>query len=98
MAVSNVDFQQADVEEMALDQRTLDVILCSSGLIYFDNVQALLTKWHSWLRPGGRLAFNTPQASSRLALFKKGELDSNPIAHGLAFDARRCHFQSHSRN
>ena len=42
-------------------QGPFDVITCSSALLYLPDVPAALRLFRSWLRPGGRLIFNTPK-------------------------------------
>lgn len=38
-----------------------DTILCSSGMLYLQDVQAAIEKFSSWLEEDGMLCFNTPQ-------------------------------------
>lgn len=49
-----------DVETASFPSNTFDRILCSNGMTYLQHPQAMLQKFHLWLRPGGKLAFNNP--------------------------------------
>ena len=57
-------FENGDIEEASFDLHSFDFILCSSALIYLSDVEGALTEWHHWLKPGGKLVFNTPKVSS----------------------------------
>lgn len=64
--LTNLTFQQGDAEEIELGESSFDVITCSSAIIYLADVPAALVKLHRWLKPGGRLVFNTPQVNAVL--------------------------------
>ncbi|KAK9816432.1 hypothetical protein WJX72_000139 [[Myrmecia] bisecta] len=61
LGLTNIRFQQGDAEQAELAAGSFDVITCSSAIIYLQDVHAALVKVRSWLKPGGRLVFNTPQ-------------------------------------
>lgn len=54
----NVTFFKGDANRMDLAAGSLDAILCSSSLMWFDDIPATLRRWHGWLAPGGTLAFS----------------------------------------
>jgi SAM-dependent methyltransferase len=58
--LANVTFEAGDADTLPLPAGGFDVALCSSGMLYFADVGAALRRIAGWLRPGGRLAFNTP--------------------------------------
>lgn len=64
LGLSNVELLSGDVETVELEEATFDRILCSSALLYFQDLQGTLGRFCTWLKPGGRLCFNTPQARS----------------------------------
>ena len=56
-------FLAADIESLHTSfaaPATRDAILCSNALPFLRDIPAALTTWRSWLRPGGRVVFNTP--------------------------------------
>ena len=58
---SNVQFEVADVGDADSVAESFDALLCSASLPYLWDVKAALYKFRNWLKPGGRLVFNTPQ-------------------------------------
>lgn len=56
--LQNVEFIEADAELIDFEQNSFDVILCSLAICYLTDIQKALRKWHSFLRPGGKLVFN----------------------------------------
>ena len=67
----NVRFEVGDVDDLRLPAGSFDAALCSNGMIYFADTAGALRRISGWLRPGGRLVFNTPivrtlQASTHL--------------------------------
>ncbi len=60
----NTKFVAGDAEDCTFGPDSFDAILCSSALPFFTDTPAALATWHSWLRPGGRVAFNAPKASA----------------------------------
>ncbi|CAA3004964.1 methyltransferase domain-containing, partial [Olea europaea subsp. europaea] len=58
----NIRFQVADAQAADFEPECFDAILCSNGLLYMADVPGAVSSWASWLRPGGKLCFNTPQA------------------------------------
>jgi ubiquinone/menaquinone biosynthesis C-methylase UbiE len=64
--VSNVELLHGDVTGELVtaalrDAAAFDVITCSSAMIYLPDVPAALRQFASWLAPGGKLVFNSPQ-------------------------------------
>ena len=65
--LSNLTFQLRDAETAIFEESSFDSILCSSGLIYLQDHDAALRRFLQWLKPGGKLCFNTPQVCTALA-------------------------------
>ena len=63
--LSNLKFLLLDVETAEFSEGTFDRLLCSSGMLYLQHIGAAVHRFHSWLKPGGEIHFNTPQASLR---------------------------------
>lgn len=60
---SILSFIEGDVEEQTFPDATFDTILCSASLPYLTDIQAAFKRWHRWLKPRGKLVFNTPQVT-----------------------------------
>lgn len=56
-----MDFLLADAEAVSFPEHSFDLILCSNGMAYLQDIPAAVKKFHSWLKPGGKLCFNNPQ-------------------------------------
>ncbi len=65
--INNLELIEADVELIDFDSEQFDVIFCCSALVYVSDILAILEKCYCWLKPGGCLAFTTPERSSYLA-------------------------------
>ena len=61
--LNNISFLEGDIEGADFPNRSFDVILCSSAIFYF-NMQITAKRLHTWLKPGGLLAYNTLQVTS----------------------------------
>lgn len=66
-AVDNLELIEADVESIDFNSEQFDVIFCCSALVYISDISAIVKKIYRWLKPGGCLAFTTPEKSSYLA-------------------------------
>jgi ubiquinone/menaquinone biosynthesis C-methylase UbiE len=66
LGLSNITFLVADVEDVTFDNASFDSILSASAIPYLQDVKATFGKFSSWLRPGGRFVFNTPQACPQI--------------------------------
>ncbi|BAZ13943.1 type 11 methyltransferase [Calothrix sp. NIES-4071] len=71
--LQNVEFIEADAELIDFGQDSFDVILCSLAICYLTDIPAALHKWHSFLKPGGKLVFNawTENAFTTSVLFRE---------------------------
>ncbi|MBW4604728.1 MAG: methyltransferase domain-containing protein [Calothrix sp. FI2-JRJ7] len=85
--LQNVEFIEADAELIDFEQNSFDVILCSLAICYLTDIQKALYKWHSFLKPGGKLVFNawTENAFTTSVLFREvaaryGIIVTNPNA------------------
>ena len=54
--LANVEVREMDGEELDLDDRSFDAVVCRVGLIYFPDQQRALREIHRVLRPGGRVS------------------------------------------
>ena len=66
-ALSNLEFLVADAELAHLEHGAYDRIMCSSGMLYLQHIEAAVGRFHDWLKPGGQLLFNTPQVHMLLS-------------------------------
>jgi SAM-dependent methyltransferase len=55
--LSNVSFEQADVQAFPFEAEAFDVAISRFGVMFFDDPHAAFVRIHQALRPGGRLAF-----------------------------------------
>lgn len=62
LQLSNCNFQLVDAEAADFQAESFDAVLCSSGMLYMQDIASAIRRFQAWLRPGGRLCFNTPQA------------------------------------
>ena len=69
-AIDNLELIEADVESIDFQREQFDTIFCCSALVYISNIPAMIAKCYLWLKPGGCLAFTTPERSSYLAEVK----------------------------
>lgn len=58
LALTNIAFEKADADEQAFGENQFDVILCSSAIVYFADIPAVLHRWHTALKPGGIIVFS----------------------------------------
>ena len=65
--IDNLELIEADVELVDFNAEQFDFIFCCSALVYISNIPAILDRCYDWLKPGGCLAFTTPDKSSNLA-------------------------------
>lgn len=65
--IENLELIESDVESIDFDSGHFDAIFCCSALVYISNIPALLQKCHRWLKPGGYLAFTSPEKGSHLS-------------------------------
>ena len=76
-------FTCADLETLHFPTATFDAILCSSALVFLQDIPSTLTNWHHWLNPTtGRVVFNSPKrhASAAFEIFA-----SEGAKHGAGF-------------
>jgi arsenite methyltransferase len=65
--IDNLELIEADVELVDFNTEQFDLIFCCSALVYISNIPAILDRCYGWLKPGGCLAFTTPDKLSYLA-------------------------------
>jgi len=57
--ITNLELIEADIEAVDFKPEQFNIIFCCSAIVYVSDIPALLNKCHSWLKPGGYLAFST---------------------------------------
>lgn len=63
LGLQNVKLIEADAETVKFEDESFDVILCSSAIVYFKDIQATLQNWYYWLKIGGILDFHLARIS-----------------------------------
>ncbi|DBB16987.1 TPA: hypothetical protein ACH3X3_014092 [Trebouxia sp. C0006] len=61
--LNNIKFLEGDIEHADFPSKSFDAILCSSAIFYFD-MPSTVKRLHTWLKPGGLLAYNTLQVEA----------------------------------
>jgi SAM-dependent methyltransferase len=56
LGLENIEFRQADAEELQVPEEGFDAVLCRFGLMFFPDVGKALERIRAALVPGGRLA------------------------------------------
>ncbi|HEY6805366.1 MAG TPA: methyltransferase domain-containing protein [Pyrinomonadaceae bacterium] len=62
--LQNVELLEADIERVDFAMEGLDVVLCSSALMWLSDIPAVLKRCRTWLKPDGLLAFSCYTESS----------------------------------
>jgi protein-L-isoaspartate(D-aspartate) O-methyltransferase len=62
--LENVELIEADAEYISFEDESFDVILCSSAIVYFKDIQAALQNWYRWLKNGGIVGFSSSSNQS----------------------------------
>ena len=60
--LNNIRFLEGDIEHAEFPSKSFDAILCYSAIFYFD-MPTTAKRLHTWLKPGGLLAYNTLQVA-----------------------------------
>jgi len=68
LALTNIEFEEADADEQQFQESQFDAILCSSAIVYLTDIPKALRQWHNALKAGGVVAFsclaeNSPTSS-----------------------------------
>ena len=90
LGLRNVRFEVGDVDDLRLPAGGFDAALCSNGMIYFQDTAGALRRISAWLRPGGRLVFNTPMARTLLASTHPTQSHSTSVPAGVHCCAGLC--------
>lgn len=56
--LQNVEFIEADAENLDFSDNSFDIVLCSLALCYLTDIPAALRKWHRLIKTDGFIAFN----------------------------------------
>ncbi|ARV62334.1 methyltransferase type 11 [Nostocales cyanobacterium HT-58-2] len=54
----NVEFLEADAENLTFTDNSFDIIFCSLAICYLTHIPTALHKWYCFLKQGGTVAFN----------------------------------------
>ncbi|ABA22551.1 Protein-L-isoaspartate(D-aspartate) O-methyltransferase [Trichormus variabilis ATCC 29413] len=54
----NIELIKADAEYINFEDESFDVILCSTAIVYFQDIPAALGKWYRFLKKGGIVGFS----------------------------------------
>jgi ubiquinone/menaquinone biosynthesis C-methylase UbiE len=65
--LQNVEFVNADAEQLDLPAESFDFIFCASALVLMRDIPATLHRCFHWLRPNGFIAFDVPAKPFGLA-------------------------------
>lgn len=52
----NVEFVERDAEQLEFDEATFDAVVSRAGLMFLPDVAGTLSRLHTFLKPGGRIA------------------------------------------
>jgi ubiquinone/menaquinone biosynthesis C-methylase UbiE len=58
LELTNIHFQIADAEDLDFPINSFDRILCASAFIWMQDIQAALSHWYTFLKPGGIIGFH----------------------------------------
>ena len=64
LALTNIEFEEADADEQQFQESQFDTILCSSAIVYLTDIPKALHQWHNALKAGGVVAFSCLAESS----------------------------------
>lgn len=92
--LKNIELIEADAEYLDFAENSFDAIFCSSAIVLFNDIPAVLRNWYRFLKPGGFVAFHayletgmmTPEIMRACA--KCGI--SLPNIHDLLGTAEKC--------
>ncbi len=56
----NIDFVQADAEQLAFPHDSFDFIFCASAIVFISDIPRALRHWFDFLKPRGIIAFDVP--------------------------------------
>ena len=77
--LANVRFFRADAATLTFPRDSFDCLFCASGLVFMADIPRAPARWSSFLKAGGQIAFDTPEAPFGLL-----EMLANAAgAHGL---------------
>jgi len=101
LALTNIEFEEADADEQQFQESQFDAILCSSAIVYLTDIPKALRQWHNGLKAGGVVAFSCLAESSPTSsvLFREvvqryGITIPNP--NELLGTHEKCHQMLHS--
>lgn len=57
---ARIEWHQGDAGSLPLPDECVDVVLCQMGLMFIEDKAGAVTEMYRVLRPGGRVALNTP--------------------------------------
>jgi ubiquinone/menaquinone biosynthesis C-methylase UbiE len=94
--LQNLEFVEADAEDLNYPDNSFDVVLCSLAICYLTDISKAFSKWYRWLKLGGILVFNawaetafTPSVLFREVAQRYGIQVPNP--NEILGTVERCH-------
>ncbi len=57
--IKNIQFGQANAEQLEFEDNVFDVVLCSSGIYIMRNIPQCISEWKRVVNRGGKVAFST---------------------------------------
>ncbi|MBD2250919.1 class I SAM-dependent methyltransferase [Nostoc parmelioides] len=58
LGLQNIELIAADAEYINFEDESFDVILCSTAIVYFQDIPGALGKWYRFLKKGGIVGFS----------------------------------------
>jgi len=84
--LGNVELKLVDAEALDFIENSFDHIFCSSAFIWMANLQAALSHWYKFLKPGGQISFHAFADTS----FVGGVVLQNVSErHGISYSMNR---------
>jgi len=65
--LQNIELIEADAEYFNFSDNSFDVVFCCEAIVLFPDINAILKKWHRFLKPGGFVAFTCPPETAYMA-------------------------------
>jgi protein-L-isoaspartate(D-aspartate) O-methyltransferase len=95
--LNNIQLIEADVETIDFPEYHFDGIFCSSAIVLFQDIPALLTKGYRWLKPDGFIAFSAYAEMSHLTPLIAKVCANNgillPNLHEPVGSSEKCYHQ-----
>ncbi|WP_316368627.1 class I SAM-dependent methyltransferase [Candidatus Thiodiazotropha sp. CDECU1] len=81
--ISNIEFIQCDVDSIAYDKHTFDIVTCGYGLFFYPDMEATYQAICKTIKPGGRFLFSS---FTEQAFNPHAELFLRRLEHGYSVE------------